>query len=488
MSVASGGGLRFRRTDSEDSIMSPFRRFGLNSTRAAMVAALLGGTALGGIGALAVPGYAQDAPKTAPIQPSGPAHPLPDFSDLVSQVRPAVVSVTVKQEGSQRQARGSGFIVNSDGTIVTNNHVASAGDEYTVTMDDGSELPAKLVGRDPRTDLAVLKVSTSHPLPSLKLGDSNSVKPGEWVVAVGNPFGLGGTVTAGIVSALGRDIGAGPYDQFLQIDAAINQGNSGGPLFTQDGKVIGVNTAILSPSGGSIGIGFAIPSSLVQNVVDQLVASGHVTRGYLGVETQPLTAEIASGLGLASDVHGALVAGVQPDSPAAKAGVKAGDVIQSVGTSAVVNPNELARTVASLKPGDAATLAMLREGGKTSLDVKIASLPDDQAQAQSEASEPSQHSIGVALAPLSPELRDQMNLPDGAKGAVVAEVRPGSPAQMAGLKQGDVVVGVGLKAVTNPAEAASTIRSARRDGKALALRVLRDGQQRFVAIPSMTNG
>ncbi len=410
-------------------MLQQFRRFGLNSTRAGLVAALLGGTALGGIGALAVPGYAQDAPKAAPIQPSGPAHPLPDFSDLVTQVRPAVVSVTVKTEGSQRQARGSGFIINSDGTIVTNNHVASAGDEYTVTMDDGSELPAKLVGRDPRTDLAVLKVSTNHPLPSLKLGNSDTIKPGEWVVAVGNPFGLGGTVTAGIVSALGRDIGAGPYDQFLQIDAAINQGNSGGPLFTQDGKVIGVNTAILSPSGGSIGIGFAIPSSLVKNVVDQLVADGHVTRGYLGVETQPLTAGIASGLGLPTDVHGALVASVQPDSPAAKAGLKAGDVIESVDTSNVVNPNELARTVANLKPGEGAKLAVLRDGGKTSVDVTIASLPDDKLQAQSEADEPSQHSIGVALAPLSPELRDQLNLPEGAKGAVVAEVRPGPPCQ-----------------------------------------------------------
>ncbi len=461
------------------------QKFGLNRTRAVVVAALLGGTALGGIGVLSVPGYAQDAPK--PIQPSGPAHPLPDFSNLVAQVRPAVVSVTVKQDGTKREARGSGFIVNSDGTIVTNNHVAAAGNEYTVTLDDGTDLPAKLVGHDPRTDLAVLKVSTNHPLPSLKLGDSSNVRPGQWVVAVGNPFGLGGTVTAGIVSALGRDIGAGPYDQFLQIDAAINQGNSGGPLFTQDGKVIGVNTAILSPSGGSIGIGFAIPSDLVQSVVNQLVASGHVTRGYLGVETQRLTDSIATGLGLGANTHGALVASVQPDSPAAKAGVKAGDVIQSVDDAAVADPHVLARTVADLKPGEAAKLAVLRDGDKTSLNVTIASLPDDQASAQEEAA-PSEHNIGVALAPLSPELRDQLNLPQTARGAVVAEVTPGSPAQVAGLHQGDLVVGVGVKPVNDAAEAVRSIRSARRDGKSVALRILRDGQPRFLAIPGTANG
>jgi serine protease Do len=468
-------------------MLKGLQKLGLNHTRAAVVAALLGGTALGGFGAMTVPVFAQDAARTAPIQPSGPANPLPDFSTLVAQVRPAVVSVTVKQDGSQREARGSGFIINSDGTIVTNNHVAAAGNEFTVTLDDGTDLKAKVVGRDPRTDLAVLKVSTNHPLPSLKLGDSDNVKPGQWVVAVGNPFGLGGTVTAGIVSALGRDIGAGPYDHFLQIDAAINQGNSGGPLFTQDGKVIGVNTAILSPSGGSIGIGFAIPSSLVKSVVNQLVADGHVTRGYLGVETQRLSANIASGLGLDAGTHGALVASVEPNGPAAKAGVRAGDVIQSVNDTSVAGPHELAGMVASLKPGDRATIAVLRDGSKTQLDAKIATLPDDQATQEANAG-PSEHNIGVALTSLSPEMRDELNVPESVKGAVVAEVRPGSPAQMAGLQQGDVIVGVGAKAVATAQEVASSIRSARHDGKALALRVLRDGQPRFVAIPPVANG
>jgi serine protease Do len=467
----------------------------MNHTRAAVVAALLGGTALGGIGAITVPVFAQNAPANAPantpahatIQPSGTEHPLPNFVNLVKQVGPAVVSITVKQDGSPREARGSGFIIDPNGTIVTNNHVAAAGNEYTVTLQDGTDLKAKCIGRDPRTDLAVLKVSTGHPLPSLKLGNSNNVKPGEWVIAVGNPFGLGGTVTAGIVSALGRDIGEGPYDQFLQVDAAINQGNSGGPLFTQDGKVIGVNTAILSPSGGSVGIGFAIPSSLVKNVVDQLIATGHVTRGYLGVETQKLTAGIATGLGLGAGTHGALVASVEPDSPASKAGVQPGDVIQSVADTSIANPHELARTVADLKPGDEAKLAVLRNGDSKDLQVKIATLPEEQATQQAEAGS-SKHNIGVALAPLSPQMRDQFNVPQNTKGAIVAEVQPGSPAQMAGLQQGDVVVGVGLKSVDGPSQAASSIRSARRDGKAVALRVLRNGQPRFVAIPSTANG
>ena len=459
-----------------------------NRTRAALVAALLAGTALGGIAGVTVPGHAQDAAAAAPIQPSGTVHPIPDFANLVAQVRPAVVSVTVKQDGTPRQARGSGFIIDSDGTVVTNNHVASAGDKYMITLDDGTELPATLVGRDPRTDLAVLKVKTNHPLPSLKLGDSGQVRPGEWVVAVGNPFGLGGTVTAGIVSALGRDIGAGPYDQFLQIDAAINQGNSGGPLFTQDGKVIGVNTAILSPSGGSIGIGFAIPSNLVKDVVGQLRVAGHVTRGFLGVETQNVTPAIASGLGLDRNVHGALVANVQPDSPAAKAGLKAGDVVQSVDGTAIANPHELAGKVADLKPGETAKLSVLRNGDTKTVDVSVAALPDDKAMADRGTPGPGEHSIGVALAPLSPELRDQLSLPESAKGAVVAEVRPGSPAQEAGLREGDVLVGVGSKAVNGPSQAASAIRSARKDGKAVALRVLRDGQSRFVAIPGTSNG
>ncbi len=302
--------------------------------RGALLAGLLASSALAG---LAIPGIAAPPANDAPI--ATPLHRVPDFADLVAQVTPAVVSITteigaqpaadagpMRPRGPRGEAKGSGFIIDADGTVVTNAHVVAEARSVRVTLSDGTELPAKVVGRDTRTDLAVLKVATDRKLPWLELGKSAEVRPGEWVIAVGNPFGLGGTVTAGIVSARGRDIGAGPYDDFLQIDAPINRGNSGGPLFTQDGRVVGVNTAILSPSGGSIGIGFAIPADKVRTVVAALQRDGHVTRGYLGVETQPLNAGLAAALRLPGDgaPRGALVAGVSPGSPAAKAGLRAG--------------------------------------------------------------------------------------------------------------------------------------------------------------------
>ncbi len=454
--------------------------------RAGIVAVLLGGSALGGLAAVTVPGYAQDnnAQATGPttIQPTGPAQKLPDFTNLAAQVSPAVVSVTVREDGGQGEARGSGFIINPNGTVITNNHVVQGGEQVSITLSDGTELPAKVIGRDPRSDLAVLKVDAGHKLPSLVLGNSADVRPGEWVIAIGNPFGLGGTVTAGIVSALGRDIGAGPYDTFLQIDAPINRGNSGGPLFTQDGKVVGVTSAILSPSGGSVGIGFAIPSNLVTGVVDQLVASGHVTRGYLGVATQAVTQAIAGGLGLHAGTHGALVASVEPESPAAKAGMQPGDVVEVVGGKDVTNPHQLAQTVADIKPGTDTDITVMRDGAETTLHVAVGSLPDQQLASGQGAGQSAQ-GIGVALAALSPDMRDQLQVPQGTRGAVVAQVRPDSPAQHAGLREGDVIVGVGARAVANPSEAASSIRNARQGGKDVALRVLRDGQARFVAIP-----
>src|SRR5271165_286095 len=325
--------------------------------RATLAAVLLAGTALGGFAA----GHATLAAiaEAQPVNPPAaqPLHQIPDFADLVKQVKPAVVSVTVKMavaeasdEGPQRvpfpfnqmpfgqmgpqrghpsEARGSGFIIDANGTIVTNNHVVKDAKSVEITLSDGTSLTAKVIGRDPRTDIAVLRVDAGHELPYIQLGDSKDVAPGQWVVAMGNPFGLGGSVTAGIVSALGRDIGEGPYDQFIQIDAPINPGNSGGPLFTQDGKVLGMNTAIFSPSGGSVGIGFAIPSNTIKTVVAQLESSGHVTRGYLGVQAQPINATMAKAMGLA-DQSGALVADVQPDTPASRAGLRAGDVIRSV--------------------------------------------------------------------------------------------------------------------------------------------------------------
>jgi serine protease Do len=480
--------------------------------RTAMAAVLMGGTALGGF-AVGHAGFAApEANPGTPVNPPGAGmtgHTLPDFTDLVKQVKPAVVSITTRleqgagEEGEQPQmppqfrgfpfgmgpqfgqrehaveARGSGFIVDANGTIVTNNHVVKGAKAVSVTLDDGTKLQAKVMGRDERTDIAVLKVDARRQLPFIQLGNSANVQPGEWVVAMGNPFGLGGTVTAGIVSASGRDIGAGPYDHFIQIDAPINQGNSGGPLFTQDGKVIGMNTAILSPSGGSIGIGFAIPSDTIHTVVAQLEAHGKVTRGYIGVEAQQISDAVAKALHLPA-ASGALIAGVQHDTPASKAGLEAGDVVTSVNGQTVKNPRDLAVDVAGVQPGEEAQLQVLHNGENKTVSVKVGQLPNEQT-ASNESAQPSHERIGLALAPLSPDLRDQLDVPDGTSGAVVRNVEPGSPAEQAGLQPGDVIVGVGDKRVSSPSEAASAIRSASKD-HAVALRIIRNGEPAFVGV------
>jgi serine protease Do len=377
------------------------------------------------------------------------------------------------------EARGSGFIIDADGTIVTNNHVVKDAKSVSVTLDDGTKLPAKVIGTDPRTDIAVLKIDAHKQLPYIQLGDSANVKPGQWVVAMGNPFGLGGTVTAGIVSASGRDIGAGPYDQFIQVDAPINQGNSGGPLFTQDGKVVGMNTAILSPSGGSIGIGFAIPSDMIHTVVAQLAKSGKVTRGYIGVEAQQVTDTMAKAMHL-GEKSGALIAGVQNDTPASHAGLQPGDVITAVNGQTVKNPRDLAVDIAAVQPGDEAKLQILHDGDSKTMLLKVAQLPNEQL-ASNDTGEPSHERIGLALAPLSPDLRNQLDVPDGTHGVVVRSVEPGSPAEQAGLQAGDVIVGVGEKQVASPSEAVGAIRSATKD-HAVALRIIRNGQPIFVGV------
>jgi serine protease Do len=469
--------------------------------RTGFAAALLAGTALNGLAAFAQPG-----PVNPPALVARQAV-LPDFTTLVSQVKPAVVSITTTigvrpeevpvpvplpfpfnqmvphgQQGIE-QARGSGFIIRQDGLIVTNNHVVKDEKSVKVTLDDGTELNAKVIGTDPRSDIALLKIDAVKPLPFIQLGNSADVRPGEWVVAMGNPFGLGGTVTAGIVSAISRDIGSGPYDQFIQVDAPINQGNSGGPLFTQDGKVIGMNTAIFSPTGGSVGIGFAIPSDMIRIVSDQLVATGHVTRGYVGVGTQAITGAMAKVLHL-PETSGALLASVVSGSPAAKAGLQPGDVIEAVNGQKIASPRDLALTVASVAPGAEAKVQILRDGQDRDVNLTVGEQPPEKtAQTSPDENRETHNKLGLALGPLTPDTRDQLQVPDGQDGAVVRSVRVGSPAEEAGLRPGDVIVGVGNQNVTSPMEATKAIGTAL-DGKdhAVALRVLRDGTVAFVGV------
>ncbi|HEY4251319.1 MAG TPA: DegQ family serine endoprotease [Roseomonas sp.] len=491
-------------------IFSPRQRRG-----AALAAVLLAGTAISGFaGWLAVPALAQQATPIAAV--TAPALQLPGFADLVTHVRPAVVTITATErqqadrtaspfpEGSQQdrmfrryfggqggegparqvQALGSGFIIDAEGHIVTNNHVVNGATQVKVTLDDGRELPARIVGRDPRTDLALLQVDAGAPLPFLNLGNSDQARPGDWVVAVGNPFGLGGTVTAGIVSARGRDIHSGPYDDFLQIDAPINRGNSGGPLFGLDGSVIGVNTAIFSPSGGSIGIGFAIPSNLVRSVVAQLQQNGHVERGFLGASTQPVDATMARALHL-PHAEGALVAQVEPDSPASRAGLRAGDVVTAVGDTQIRSPRELARAIGDMHAGTETTLTTRRNGQETQLQVRLAALREQQTADAGDPAGKNQERgrLGFALATIEEAQQAGLAVPRGLEGAVVAAVRPNSPAAEAGLRPADVIVAVGGTDVHNADQAAAAIRDALRtnDG-AVALRLMRDGQQAFVAV------
>ena len=477
--------------------------------RLTLTAVLLAGTALSGV---PLPARAENAPVNPPAAVA-PRAMLADFSGLVVQVKPAVVSITTLVKaaettegpgpqlpfpfnrmvpqgpgggahGGAHQARGSGFIIRADGLIVTNNHVVKDASAVSVTLDDGTELKARVLGVDPRTDIAVLRVEAGRPLPYIQLGNSRDVRPGEWVVAMGNPFGLGGTVTAGIVSAVSRDIGSGPYDQFIQVDAPINQGNSGGPLFTQDGKVIGMNTAIFSPTGGSVGIGFAIPSDLIRTVSAQLADSGHVTRGYVGVETQPVTGAVAKALRL-PDTNGALLAGVEPNSPAARAGLEPGDVIAAVNGQRIASPRDLALTVATVPPGQEARFQVVREGQSRDVTVRMGEQPAEPRQARGPSGEPSsaRGQLGAALASLTPEMREQLEVPEGLTGAVVRGVRPGSPAEAAGLRPGDVIVGVGTRRVGSPTDVTNAIGAAV-NGKdpAVALRVLRDGTVGFVGV------
>ncbi len=383
-------------------------------------------------------------------------------------------------------ALGSGFVIDTTGRIVTNYHVVDGADEVTVTLHDGKELTGKVIGKDQPTDLALIKVDTDpadlHPV---TLADSDKVRVGDPVIAIGSPFGLGDTVTAGIVSAKDRVIGVGRYDDFLQIDAPINRGNSGGPTFNTAGQVIGVNSLIHSPSGGNVGIGFAIPSNLVKQIVADLEANGHVDRGWLGVHIQGIDQDLAQGLGL-KDTKGAVVADVSDAGPAAHAGFERGDVILKYNGKPVDRVTDLTRLVANTKAGHSVDVVVWRNNAEKTLSVEIGQMPtEDQVVAANEpsAEQANTPKLGVALAKLTPEARQQLNLPDSAEGVVVTDVQPGSPAADKGLQPGDVIVEADRQQVTDPKMVADAVRAAAKRGdETILLLVKREGQDRFVAI------
>ncbi|WP_374384412.1 DegQ family serine endoprotease [Dongia sp.] len=447
------------------------------------------------------------------------------FADLAAQVTPAVVNISSsrkvaeadtpdmpfnfpkgspfedffrqfqeQQGGGHKQMHkamslGSGFVVDPAGYIVTNNHVIEDSTDITATLADGTEYPAKLIGTDPKTDLALLKVEAKKPLPFVPWGDSDKARVGDWVMAVGNPFGLGGSVTTGIVSARSRDIHEGPFDDFLQIDAAINQGNSGGPTFDMSGHVVGINTAIVSPSGGSVGIGFAIPSNLAKTVVAELKEKGSIERGWLGVEIQQVTPDLAQGIGL-DEPKGALVANIDPSSPAAKADLKPGDVVLAFNGSKVKEMRDLPRLVADADPGSKATLDILRDGHEKEISVEIGKLKPEKVAAndnQDNGDDTGDGAVsavlGAKLAALTPEARQAFNVDDKTQGVVIVDLEENSPLVDQGLKPGDVIERIGNSEVTDPAQITRLAEAAKKSDKpVLVMLVNRDGRDHFIAV------
>jgi serine protease Do len=399
------------------------------------------------------------------------------------------------QPAHRGQALGSGFIIDPSGIIVTNNHVIEGADEITVTLHDGTSLKATLVGKDERSDVAVLKVESPTPLPSVPFADSDTARVGDWVLAIGNPFGLGGSVTAGIVSARGRDIRQGPYDDFIQTDAAINRGNSGGPLFNMDGQVIGINTAIYSPSGGSIGIGFSIPSNMAKVVVEQLRDFGRAKRGWLGVQIQQVTPDIADGVGL-HPPRGAMVAGVTDNGPAAAAKIRGGDIILKFNGQDVKEMRNLQRIVAETTIGKQVPVTLWRDGREQTVMASIGELPDDVQQASATPAAPKPPAstavditgLGVKVAPITDDLRSKFNIGADQKGVVVTDVTANGPASQRGLKPGDVVVEVQQETVNTPGDVQDRVDRFRKQGRKTVLMLIQstDGL-RWVPLPLQTD-
>jgi serine protease Do len=451
------------------------------------------------------------------------------FADIVERVKPAVISVRVKmnapargmslegnspfQQGSPMDrffrrfglpdgvtpneprtpgeprtpngrnmvtGQGSGFFISADGYAVTNNHVVDKAETVEVATDDGKTYTAKVIGADARTDVALIKVDGRSDFPYVRFGE-HAPRVGDWVLAVGNPFGLGGTVTAGIVSARGRDIGAGPYDDFIQIDAPVNKGNSGGPTFDVDGSVIGVNTAIFSPSGGSVGIAFAIPAETVKTVVAQLKDKGTVSRGWIGVQIQPVTAEIADNLGLKT-TQGALVAEPQSDGPAAKAGVLAGDVITAVNGAPIKDARDLARQIGALPPGSSVKLTVLRNGQDKSFTLSLGELP---AQREARVAPESRERPGTSVPRLGLTLAPAAQVAgSGSEGVVVTNIEPNGVAAEHGIQTGDVILEVAGKKVGSPADIRTALGDAQKEGKRTVLMRVKSGDAtKFVALP-----
>ena len=486
------------------------------------IAGLLGATSLATLTAF-------DHPTSAIAQTAITRAPAEGFGDLVEKVMPAVVSVEAKlgvqtsaniqgdddEESGPQQfsmpdlppdspfrqffeqfpkrgfggqpfefqrprsggvAQGSGFFISDDGYVVTNNHVVKGASEVTVKVSSDREYKAKIVGTDPKTDLALLKVDSNERFSYVNFS-AKAPRVGDWVIAVGNPFGLGGTVTTGIVSARGRNIGNGPYDDFLQIDAPINRGNSGGPAFNLDGEVIGINTAIFSPSGGSIGIGFAIPAAEAVHVIEDLKDKGSVTRGWLGVQIQPITDEIADSAGLKQS-EGALVADVTANSPALKAGIRIGDAIVRLDGETVKDPSDLARRVARISPGKPAKVTVMRDGSERQVELTIGSMPTDQKEANAKPD-------AKEATPAKPKLGLTLEKSSDGHGVVVAAVEPESPAASKGFRAGDVVLKVGNVDVNDPTALVAAIEQASKDGHKNVLLLVRSGErQRFVALPT----
>jgi serine protease Do len=386
----------------------------------------------------------------------------------------------------EMMGQGSGFFISSDGFAVTNNHVVDGAEKVEVTTDDGKNYTAKVIGTDPGTDVALIKVEGGSDFPFVKLSEGNA-RIGDWVLAVGNPFGLGGTVTAGIVSASGRDIGSGPYDDFIQIDAPVNKGNSGGPAFNMQGEVVGVNTAIYSPSGGSVGIAFSIPAATVKNVIAQLKDKGSVSRGWIGVQIQPVTQDIADSMGL-KQAGGALVADPQKDGPAAKAGIESGDIITAVDGQSIKDARELARIIGGFAPGSTAKLDVLHKGKIKVVSLTLGQLPSAQeAKADIDVGGKEAHGadipqLGMTVAP------DGKVDGAGKEGVVVTKVEPNSAAADRGLKKGDVLWEVAGKSVSNPGDVRAALEAARTDKKRTVLMRIRAGDASHYVAGPLANG